>query len=69
MRGFVTSIDMEGRNDNEEELECSLGDEELESEDEKLEGDTQAPVQTSNQGATEGDTLDAFKKKKRARKI
>nr|XP_027096077.1 zinc finger BED domain-containing protein RICESLEEPER 1-like [Coffea arabica] len=64
----VNIIDTEGGNDNEEELEYSLGDEELGSEEEQLEGDTQAPVQRSNQDAIEGDTLDAFKKKKRARK-
>ncbi|XP_027114051.1 zinc finger BED domain-containing protein RICESLEEPER 2 isoform X1 [Coffea arabica] len=61
-------IDTEGGNDNEKELEYSLGDEELGSEEEQLEGDTQAPVQRSNQDAIEGDTLDAFNKKKRARK-
>ena len=43
----VNIIDTEGGNDNEEELEYSLGDEELGSEDEQLEGDTQAPVQRS----------------------
>nr|XP_027067613.1 zinc finger BED domain-containing protein RICESLEEPER 2-like [Coffea arabica] len=64
----VNIIDTEGGNDNEEELEYSLGDEELGSEEEQLEGDTQAPIQRSNQDAIEGDTLDAFQKKKRARK-
>ena len=36
-------------NNNEKEMEYSIGDKELRSEEKRLEGDTQTPAQTSNQ--------------------
>ncbi|XP_071933869.1 zinc finger BED domain-containing protein RICESLEEPER 2-like [Coffea arabica] len=51
-----------------EELELSLGDEELGSEDEALEGDTHTTTQTVVEEADADDGLDAFRKKKRIKK-
>ena len=48
----------------EEELECSLGEEELGSEDESLEGDTHTITETVVEEAAADDGLDAFRKKK-----
>lgn len=58
----------EARINIEEELEISLGDEDLGSEEEQLDGDAQAFAQTSTQEGPEGDGLDAFRRKKRGRK-
>ena len=43
-----------------EELKFSLGDEELGSEDEAVEGDTHTTIETTNQEAAEDDGLAAF---------
>ena len=47
-----------------EELEFSLGDEKLGSEDEALEGDTHTTIETTNQEAAADDGLGTFRKKK-----
>nr|XP_027108955.1 zinc finger BED domain-containing protein RICESLEEPER 2-like [Coffea arabica] len=59
-KGIAVNID--------KELEFSLGDEELGSEDEALEGDTHATTQTIVEEAAADDGLDAFRKKKRQKK-
>ena len=60
---LVRSAGDSAGNNNEEELEYSVRDEELGSEEERLEGDTQAPAQTSNQEVGQGDDLDNFRRK------
>ena len=55
-KGIAVNID--------EELEFSLGDEELGSEDEALEGDTHTTTETVVEEAAADDGLDAFQKKR-----
>ena len=62
---LVNILNREIGTENQEELKYSLGNEEIGSQEERLEGDAHTTILATNQE----DAVDAFSKKKKAKKI